>query len=85
MINFIIGITFLTIVTITWTVLFGFVDTLPFGMETPVQIFSNAVATATSILPMISTPWELFITAIEIKMSIIVLFTTMWFMKLLRG
>jgi len=85
MTNFVIGLTFLALFSITWSAIFGIVTELPYGMEPAVQAFSNAMYSAQLILPLLSTPFELVLAAIEVKMAIIMFFVALWFVRLVRG
>ena len=80
-----IGFIFLTMISALWTIFFGTVDTLPFGMEEVLQIFSNSVNSTIQIIPLLETPYQLLIWAIKLKVSLIVVMLLLYFVNLVRG
>jgi len=78
-----VGIASVLVISSVWTIIFGFVDTLPWGMEEVTQLMSNTLSVVYTSIPLLEAPFEYFLIAIGIKISLLTIAFTMWIMSLI--
>jgi len=85
MINFVIGISFVSLLTIFWTGLFGTVTQLPWGMQEPFQTFMNNINIIRNAMPWMDELWKFIVYVLLFEIAFFIFNKTWDVVKLLRG
>lgn len=85
MINTFIGFLFLALLSTFWSLFFGIVTELPFGLDEPVDFFMSIINNLRNLMPWLDTLWNVFIIALIVKIAIWSMDKIMWLIGIIRG